>query len=181
LSAGLYDSASANYYSTNSATQYTSVQNRKSEQEQSWIDYGADTAKKVINSATSFNIMNPVKSIGNVAQTAISIATGAIDNTMSNQRANRQLAANLQNIATSPASTVSSPYVSVCVPNNQENGNTLFNTYALECSDFDKNRVFITIANQGYPTNDVAPIASFINRQKCNILHISTYVCQNQL
>jgi hypothetical protein len=35
LSSGLYDSSSANYYSSNSTTQYTSIQNRKSEETQS--------------------------------------------------------------------------------------------------------------------------------------------------
>jgi hypothetical protein len=35
LAGGLYDSASANYYATNATTQYTSIQNRKSEETQS--------------------------------------------------------------------------------------------------------------------------------------------------
>ncbi len=35
LASGLYDSASTNYYETNATTQYTSIQNRKSEETQS--------------------------------------------------------------------------------------------------------------------------------------------------
>jgi hypothetical protein len=117
-----------------------------------------------------------------VATTAINIAEQATNTALSQQRANRSLASSIQNIKSSPASTVSSPYVSICCPNVvHTDGSYLFNTYSLEVSDFDKRRVFTDIANNGYPTSEVDDINTFINRQFCNILHISTSQCQNQL
>jgi hypothetical protein len=106
---------------------------------------------------------------------------------MSQARANRSLASQLANIKSSPASTVSNPYVGVCIPNiihYDDQGAVigyLFNTYAFEISAFDKLRVFTQITNHGYPTSEVNRLNTFDNRQFCNILHISTEMCSSTL
>jgi hypothetical protein len=121
------------------------------------------------------------KDYGGALRTGGIIAKDTTNNIMRNARANRQVASNIKNIESSPASTVSSPYISISVPNDVVNGNYLFNTYKHEISEFDKLRIFIDYANSGYPCNDVAPISTFINRQYCNILDISTEICANLL
>jgi hypothetical protein len=141
-----------------------------------------DTAKSTISAASGFDILHPGKSIANVATTAISIAESATNNAMSNQRANLSLASSIQNIQSSPSSSVSSPYVSVCVPSTIEaDGSYLFNTYAHRISDFDSQRIFIDLATNGYYTNETSPISKFENRIFYNVLHISTSVCFNIL
>jgi hypothetical protein len=117
-----------------------------------------------------------------VATTAISIAEGAVNNAMSNQRANLSLASSIQNIKSSPSSSVSSPYVSVCVPSTTEaDGSYLFNTYAHRISDFDSWRIFIDLSTNGYSTNETSPISTFENRIFYNVLNLSTSICFNVL
>jgi hypothetical protein len=200
LSGGLYDSASANYYATNSTTQYTAIQNRKSEQAQAKYDttmdnvktgikMAADLASSAANLAGLDTVANPGKAVSGVINAVANAAIGGIqiaqnikDNTMSQVRANASLASSIANINTSPASTVSSPYIGICMPNFiHTEGQHLFNTYALEISEFDKKRVFINLANSGYPSGEVAPIQTFNNRQFVNVLNISTSVCSSEL
>jgi hypothetical protein len=136
-------------------------------------------------------VLNPGKTVAAgativqaTANAALSIAQGATDNAMENERRNRSLASSIQNIQSSPATTASSPYVGICIPNishtsGEVTGGYLYNTYAHEISDFDKLRIFIDYANAGYPCNEVNRISTFMNRQFCNILNISTAISSN--
>jgi hypothetical protein len=70
----------------------------------------------------------------------------------------------------------------VCVPSKLEtDGSYLFNTYAHRISDFDKQRIFIDLATNGYSTNETAEIGSYENRIFYNVLNVSTSSCFNIL
>ena len=192
LPTGLISSSAAVYYANNVNTGLTQSYVRQSEESQAWTDYGFDTARSTLNIAEGWAgvaqsvlpwkvAYNSAKAAINTGKELLNIAQGAVDTAMTQQRANAQFRAGINNITSGASQMSSNPMIKALIPNKKENNSPcLFETAALTLHPYDIKNTMITYLNNGYVYNNIDRLDSFINRIYMNILNIDAYTNYDQ-
>lgn len=179
INTGIYGSSSDNYYANNANTMTTGLQVLKNNITSDWVNYGANLISNIASIPTSLlkakklgaGIFGPIGVFTNFLTGVIGKTTQQAYKTINE---NLEMSKNINNIASSPNTTLSNPFVDASIPNKEIEGNTLFNTYTNELHPWDKEVVFENVLMNGYPFNKIDNINTFNNRKYMNVLQIDT-------
>lgn len=167
-----FSSNVANYLTNNLNSAMTSLQNRQDEEKNAFFNLAMNSTKKAIE-GVNFSFMDllaPWRGAARMAGAALSIAQDNVNFKHQQTIANRNLYAQINNLASSPSINQGSPFAKSSVPTNE-----LFTIYAYQLHEWDQDKIFAKLLNEGRVANCWDSFDAYQACYEMNILDIDPY------